>query len=275
MPLFCTAPSISSELQLKIFFLFFQVNNCVAFANYKFFILFLGYALTYCLYVAATTLKYFLQFWTTSVSSTASTGKFHVLFLFFVSAMFSLSLASLFFYHCYLVSRNATTLEAFRPPVFRNGADKLAFHLGKFNNFQEVFGDNRALWFLPVFTSFGDGVTFPQRNQTDEEAGLLATGSPPSGDLGYPSEEHVPMMMAGGEREGDGHRGWGKTSFSSNTSDDDDADVELGAGGADGEGAGNGVLISGVGGDGSASNSSGRDFVKKKVHPSELVSVKM
>jgi len=42
--------------------------------------------------------------------------------------------------------------EAFRAPLFRTGADKDGFSLGKYNNFQEVFGDNRKLWFLPVFT---------------------------------------------------------------------------------------------------------------------------
>ena len=77
--------------------------------------------------------------------------RFHVLFLFFVAAMFCVSLASLFGYHVYLVSRNMTTLEAFRPPVFRHGPDKKAFHLGRSSNFQEVFGDNKWLWLLPVF----------------------------------------------------------------------------------------------------------------------------
>ncbi len=104
--------------------------------------------------------------------------------------MFSISLASLFSYHLYLVSRNLTTLEAFRTPILRGGPDKKAFHLGAYNNFQEVFGDNKHTWFLPVFTSFGDGLVFPQRGQLDEEAGLLEQRSPPSSA----SEERVPMM---------------------------------------------------------------------------------
>lgn len=42
--------------------------------------------------------------------------------------------------------------EAFRPPMFRTGKDKDGFSLGKYNNFQEVFGDDSRLWFLPIFT---------------------------------------------------------------------------------------------------------------------------
>ncbi|CAH0562210.1 unnamed protein product [Brassicogethes aeneus] len=147
------------------------INNCVSFTNYKFFVLFLGYALMYCLYVSLTSLPYFIDFWRGDLTGI---GKFHILFLFFVAIMFGVSLMSLFFYHCYLVSENRTTLEAFRPPCFRGvGPDKYGFHIGRYNNFQEVFGDNLKTWFFPISTSLGDGINYPQRNLDEDREGLL------------------------------------------------------------------------------------------------------
>ncbi|KAK0158446.1 hypothetical protein PV328_009446 [Microctonus aethiopoides] len=138
------------------------VNNCVAYHNYKFFILFLAYALLYCVFIAVTTLQYFIQFWKGDLEGM---GKFHLLFLFFIALMFAVSLNSLFFYHCYLILHNRSTLEAFRPPVFRLGKDKDGFNIGKYSNFQEVFGDSGRLWFIPVFSSLGNGVVYPVRAQ--------------------------------------------------------------------------------------------------------------
>ncbi|XP_068991350.1 palmitoyltransferase ZDHHC15B isoform X3 [Neodiprion pinetum] len=138
------------------------VNNCVGFHNYKFFMLFLAYALLYCMFIAGTSLEYFVKFWKGQLDGV---GKFHLLFLFCVALMFAVSLTSLFFYHCYLILHNRSTLEAFRPPMFRTGKDKDGFSLGRYNNFQEVFGDNSRLWFLPVFTSLGDGNVYPVRSQ--------------------------------------------------------------------------------------------------------------
>jgi len=140
------------------------VNNCVCFNTYKFFILFLFYALVYCLYVAATSLEYFIKFWASSPEGKVS--RFHILFLFFVSIMFAISLSALFFYHLYLVAVNKSTLESFRAPIFRTGPDKEGYHIGKMNNFMEVFGDEKRYWLLPVSTFMGDGISYPTRINT-------------------------------------------------------------------------------------------------------------
>ena len=85
--------------------------------------------------------------------------------------MFSISLCSLLGYHIHLVLNNRTTLEEFRAPVFRRGPDKEGFSLGKRGNLAEVFGDTWWRMFIPVFSSFGDGLTFPQRFSEDPELG--------------------------------------------------------------------------------------------------------
>ncbi|RZB41737.1 palmitoyltransferase ZDHHC15 [Asbolus verrucosus] len=162
--------SVCGECVLKMDHHCPWINNCVSFTNYKFFLLFLGYALLYCIYVSLTSLPYFIAFWKGDLEGM---GRFHILFLFFVAIMFGVSLVSLFCYHCYLVSENRTTLEAFRPPIFRSGPDKRGFSLGRYNNFQEVFGDNPKTWFIPIKTSLGDGATFPQRHMEEDREGLL------------------------------------------------------------------------------------------------------
>ncbi len=90
---------------------------------------------------------------------------------------------------------------------------------------QEIFGDNKALWFLPVFSSFGDGVVYPQRGQLDEEAGLLEGQSPTNtsatttvvGGVAYASEEHVPMMLCASEEDEEASRAAAPKSSSSSS----------------------------------------------------------
>jgi hypothetical protein len=146
-------------------------NSCISYANYKYFILFLGWALIFCIYVAGTSLEYFIQFWQgvtnaqkDGTNSTPPSGKFHILFLFFASIMFAISVSSLFFYHLFLTAKNRTTLESFRAPIFANGPQKEGFNLGSQRNFQEIFGTNFFKAFLPIFTTRGDGVHYPMNN---------------------------------------------------------------------------------------------------------------
>uniref|UniRef100_A0A9L0JQR6 Palmitoyltransferase n=1 Tax=Equus asinus TaxID=9793 RepID=A0A9L0JQR6_EQUAS len=135
------------------------VNNCVGFSNYKFFLLFLLYSLLYCLFVATTVLQCFIKFWTNELSATRA--KFHVLFLFFVFTMFFIRVLSLFSHHCWLVGKNRTTIESFRAPTFSYGPDGNGFSLGCSKNWRQDFGDEKKYWLLPIFSSLGDGCSFP------------------------------------------------------------------------------------------------------------------
>ncbi|KAG8524687.1 Palmitoyltransferase ZDHHC20, partial [Galemys pyrenaicus] len=90
-------------------------------------------------------------------------AKFHIVFLFFVSTMFFISVLSLFSYHCWLVGKNRTTIESFRAPTFSYGPDGNGFSLGYSKNWRQVFGDEKKYWLLPIYSSLGDGCSFPAR----------------------------------------------------------------------------------------------------------------
>ncbi|CAF4580981.1 unnamed protein product, partial [Rotaria magnacalcarata] len=143
-------------------------NSCISYGNYKYFILFLAWALIFCIFVAGTSFEYFILFWQnvtnmeqTQNHSMSSSGKFHLLFLFFVAIVFAISISSLFFYHLFLIGKNRTTVESYRAPIFTNGPQKDGFDLGFKQNFQEIFGNSFMKAIAPIFTTRGDGVNYP------------------------------------------------------------------------------------------------------------------
>lgn len=190
------------------------INNCVSFTNYKFFVLFLGYTFALCVFVSATTFPYTLSFWNFEAdayrinNSTAGTHnatqdtppnplsnpvpfgvRFHILFLFFVSSMLSLGVMFLYCYHIHLLLHNQSTLESFRAPLMSYGPDKNAFNLGKKENFLQLFGRSRLLWFIPVFTTEGSGLTYDRRSnlgpQYEEARQELLNHLPVNNNTGF------------------------------------------------------------------------------------------
>ncbi|CEF67865.1 Zinc finger, DHHC-type, palmitoyltransferase domain-containing protein [Strongyloides ratti] len=119
------------------------VNNCVMYSNYKYFMLFLGYGIS-----------------AHSGNINSIGTSFHLIFLEFVSIMFSISLSCLFFFHIYLISKNRSTLESYKAPVFTFGVDKNAYNISLKHNFTEVFGHKPLFWFLPINSTSGDGISF-------------------------------------------------------------------------------------------------------------------
>ncbi|CAM4517197.1 unnamed protein product [Leuciscus chuanchicus] len=152
------------------------VNNCVGFSNYKFFLLFLSYSMIYCVFIASTVFQYFLKFWVGDLPN--GSAKFHVLFLLFVALMFF--------------------VKAFSAPVFQNGPDRNGFHVGLSRNLQQVFGEDKKLWFIPVFTSQGDGHYFPLRTLREPENPLLANEEQWLEDGGS-DEESAVIGVPGGD----------------------------------------------------------------------------
>ncbi|XP_050430966.1 palmitoyltransferase ZDHHC20-A-like [Adelges cooleyi] len=139
------------------------INNCVSFSNYKYFILLLVYGTAMCLLIAYTTMVYVFRYWEASSDMELKVHPYalHIVFLFFFALIFAISLFSLFTYHVYLMSKNCTTVEAVRPPIFTEHNNKNGFNLGCSKNIQEVFGQKKKCWPFPTETSLGNGVNFP------------------------------------------------------------------------------------------------------------------
>ncbi|XP_052430119.1 palmitoyltransferase ZDHHC15B-like [Carassius gibelio] len=101
-------------------------------------------------------------------------GVFQYFLKFWVVRLTSDGAHTLFGYHCWLVAKNRSMLEAFSAPMFQNGPDGNGFNVGLNRNLQQVFGEDKKLWFIPVFTSQGDGHYFPLRTLRESENPLLA-----------------------------------------------------------------------------------------------------
>lgn len=153
--------SMTKQLILKMDHYCPWVANCIGYGNYKFFVLFLFYAVSYCISIASIGCKPFLLVWADNTGSNEDINeildklpdsfKIQMILVYIVASVFSLSLICLFGFHLMLVSKNRSTIECYGAPYIRNiGRNKKAFDQGCANNWRQVFGHNLLLAFLPV-----------------------------------------------------------------------------------------------------------------------------
>jgi len=140
------------------------VNNCVGFHNYKYFILFLTWTVVCALVTAACLLRRIISFFQEDSSDIL------IVAVFIITIVFGLGLAAFAGTHYYYAINNFTTIEVMEK---RSKRKDNMFDMGTYENFKQVFGPNPWLWFVPVYTSVGNGLWFPQKLSSDEEGNSL------------------------------------------------------------------------------------------------------
>ncbi|ORX85493.1 zf-DHHC-domain-containing protein [Basidiobolus meristosporus CBS 931.73] len=141
------------------------INNCVGFRNQKFFYLFILYGALYCTFVCLTTLP--PLFHLLSLEDGIFLLSIHWVFLILAGGLFSICLIGFTGFHTSMILNNVTTIETYQKHNYKIEGESAAqkyvnlFDLGKRRNFMQVMGPKWQLWFIPVFNSIGDGISYP------------------------------------------------------------------------------------------------------------------
>jgi palmitoyltransferase len=143
-----------------------MLNNCVGFGNYKEFVLLNCFAVLYCAFLAATLLQ--ILIWQL-VNGLLIGNSVQFLIICVYALVLGLCCVALVSFHIYLIFKNRTTIEHIQyKDLKKDGELTMAWYGFKYNvdrkeNWEQVFGDNPLLYFVPYRNSKGDGVTFPKR----------------------------------------------------------------------------------------------------------------
>ena len=144
------------------------VDNCIGFYNRKFFMQVLFYSCLITLYYDFSA-GYFVYLILRKVINKKIKYNFRELYNFGIvficyvfTLVFSFIITRFFQFHLYLVLNNSTTIES-----LDTNAEKDKYNIGKYENWIQVFGNNKLLFFFPVISEsgrpIGDGLTWKVR----------------------------------------------------------------------------------------------------------------
>lgn len=198
------------------------IGNCVGFYNYKFFICLIGFGLAQAIFVFLQNLPFLLELvmeWSPQEehsSVLAGVAASIALACFFATLVLLLT-------HLGFIRLNRTTIEnrvVFEIRRRRNrrnrgldggeeGTDEEdemiqheieSFNIGSDWNFRQIFGDNKWLWLLPVFTGKGDGFSYPTTRHPglppDDMVVASSSSSEDENDEEEKTEEDVESIIA-------------------------------------------------------------------------------
>ncbi|EMR10380.1 hypothetical protein PNEG_01632 [Pneumocystis murina B123] len=150
------------------------LSNCIGFANYKQFLLFLIYISIYSIYLFISSLIILYKFIILLNIPSKNVIPVNWMLLLVISGVFSIVLGIFTIWHIFLVSRNLTTIEALKQTCYignlnnddsrSNSKIRNAFDLGWKKNWIQVMGSNKFLWFFPIVNNLGTGESFPVNN---------------------------------------------------------------------------------------------------------------
>ncbi|XP_063806764.1 palmitoyltransferase ZDHHC20-like [Pseudophryne corroboree] len=134
------------------------VNNCIGFSNRKSFLLTVLYGILYFLFISGTVLYHII---TSSKNGTLTLrAQVNLILLLVVSIIFLLDNLPFLHFHSWLLAKNMSTIDSIKAG-FGCCPQREGFPLHINNNFREIFGKEKRYWLLPLFTSQGDGCSFP------------------------------------------------------------------------------------------------------------------
>merc|ERR1712216_620783 len=153
------------------------INNCVGYYNYKFFYLFISYALLILCWVSATSFLNFLRSVASPDVLDFGSPSFMIVFCWLYCTLFGVALGGFVTFHTYLLLQNFTTIELVekkgspaRGKSYVHPWDRKARQ-----NIEESLGTNPMLWMIPTRIGMrGNGVRFIP---SDEYRSIMRTSA--------------------------------------------------------------------------------------------------